>query len=223
MNKKRFMGVLYFLTVCIVAFSQNNSFTPEWAVGINGGATFSKVSFSTGFRIPQELLLQSSEGITIRYISENNFGIQGELNYSLRGWKEITDSVHLNRQTRSLAYLELPLMTHIYFGMGKRANFIFNLGPQVSYFLHEKNLETEINTANVSSEYYNVKIQHKFDYGLKATMGIEFKTGVGSFVLDGRYYFGLSDIFNNSKSDLFQASPHKVIGLNLTYLYRIKQ
>ena len=68
--------------------------------------------------------------------------------------------------------------------------------------------------------YYEDRIQKHFDYGLKGTMGLEFRTKAGSFVLDGRYYFGLSDIFNNAKKDWFQASNNRVIGVNLTYFFR---
>ncbi|GHT07400.1 hypothetical protein FACS189432_02630 [Bacteroidia bacterium] len=216
--------------ICIVSFfiasfaySQNSTFSPEWAFGFNGGSTFSKISFTSSIRVPQQLLPQYSGGLTVRYISEHHFGIQGELNYSQRGWKEVTDSIHFDKLTRSLAYLELPLMTHIYFGLGKRVNFVFNIGPQVSWFLNEKVVDKELNTPNEAPIYYDMKVQHKFDYGIKGALGLEFKTGIGSFILDGRYYFGLSDIYNNTRSDLFQASSNKVLGVNLTYLFRIKK
>jgi hypothetical protein len=222
MNKKWFVGFCFLLIACL-ANAQDESFTPEWAFGVNGGATFSKVSFSSKVRIPQELFPQSTGGLTVRYISENHFGILGELNFSQRGWKELSDSIHLDKHTRSLAYIELPLMTHIYFALGKRVNFVFNIGPQISWFLNEKIIETELNTSGEPPSYYNMGIQRKFDYGIKGGLGLEFKTGIGSFILDGRYYFGLSDIYNNTRADFFQASSNKVMGINLTYLFRIKK
>jgi len=218
------------------AFSQtkppSNAFTPEWSFGINGGLTFSKVSFNSIYlRVPQDLLPQYSGGITVRYISENHFGILGELNYSLRGWKEHRDdTVNVNSYTRSIAYIELPLMTHIYFNLGKRVRFIFNAGPQIGYYLKEKELERNIidpkldttNNPDQAVSYYDTPVQHPFDYGLKGTVGLEFRTKAGSFILDGRYYYGLSDIFSNQrqKHDWFEASHNQVIGVNLTYLIR---
>ena len=202
------------------AYSQNNSFAPEWSYGVNGGITFSRVGFNAPVSVPQVLLKQYSGGITIRYISENNFGIQGELNYSMRGWKERTDTVHLNSYARSLAYLELPVMTHIYFNLGKSVRLVLNIGPQISYFISEKE-DVANNIIEIPDpDYYSFPVQHFFDYGLKGTMGLEFRTKAGSFILDGRYYYGLSDIFNNTKKDLFQASHSQVIGVNLTYLFR---
>jgi len=203
------------------AFSQTDSFQPEWGFGINGGLTFSRVGFNSYINVPQTLLKQFSGGVTVRYISENHFGIQGELNYSLRGWKERTDTVHMNQYARSVAYLEIPVMTHIYFDLAKRMRFFFNLGPQVGVYLKEKDLERNI-IPEQAQEYYDLQVQRSFDYGLKIAMGFEIRTKAGSFLLDGRYYFGLSDIFNNRKADPFQASNNQVIGANLTYLFRMK-
>jgi len=214
--------------------TNNDTFVPEWSFGVNGGLTFSRIGFNSTYpnlRVPQTLLEQYSGGITVRYISENHFGILGELNYSMRGWKERQDSVNVNTYARSIAYVELPLLTHIYFNLGKRVRFIFNAGPQICYYLSEKDIEKEIidwkldatNNPNQPVSYYATPVQHSFDYGLKATLGLEFRTKAGSIILDGRYYYGLSDIFNSQKQQYawFQASHNQVLGLNLTYLFRI--
>jgi hypothetical protein len=217
--KRIFLGLISLFTI-FVSYSQKDEFQPEWAFGVNSGSTFSKMRFYP--RIPQDLLIQGEGGITVRYISEKYFGIQCELNYSLRGWTERTDTITLfNEYARSLAYLELPLMTHLYFDLGKRVRLVFNVGPQVGYYLNEKILKKEINT--VSGEYpgyYDQKVQKKFDYGIGGGMGFETRTGIGSFILEGRYYFGLSDIFRSSKADYLQASSPQVIEIKLTYLYR---
>ncbi|MDR3060488.1 MAG: PorT family protein [Dysgonamonadaceae bacterium] len=211
-------------------------FKTEWAFGANGGITLSKISFNP--IIKQDMLFQYAGGLTARYISERNVGIQVELNYSLRGWKEKHDSIDIYKTTfsvsvpddsmklpkysRSLSYLEIPVMTHIYFDMGSRMRIIFLLGPQLGYYLNEKIVDSELVT-NLSSTlppYYEKKVQRKFDYGLTGGMGFELRTGIGSFVVDGRYYFGLSDIFSNHKSDYFQASSNQVISVKLSYLFR---
>jgi hypothetical protein len=221
MDKRLFIALLL-LGFCRFACSQTNSFTPEWAFGVNGGATFSKVNFNSSFHIPEEMFQQYSGGLTLRYISENHFGIQGELNYSMRGWQESVDSVHIDKYTLSLAYIELPVMTHIYFNMGKRVRMVFNLGPQIGYNIGQKTLTKEVSPLSEEiPPYYDMKIDKKFDYGLRFGMGLEFRTGVGSFILDGRYYYGLSDIFNHTRADIFQASPNQVVGVNLTYLFRL--
>jgi len=214
------IALFFFLCCGKQVYSQNSAFVPEWAYGVNGGLTFSKVGFNSYVSVPQELFKQYSGGITVRYISENHFGIQVELNYSQRGWKERADTVHVNRYARSISYLELPVLTHIYFSFGKHTRMIFNLGPQIGYYVGKKEIERVINDPEQDTSYYDMQVQHPIDYGLKGTMGFEFRTKKGSFILDGRYYFGLSDIFNNQRADLFQASHNQIIGVNLSYLFR---
>jgi hypothetical protein len=230
---KKIIGGLVCLFFALVSYSQEQEFQPEWAFGANAGVTLSSISFNP--KVPQDLLIQQEGGITARYISEKYFGVQLELNYSMRGWMERTDTLlHPSEYGRSLAYLELPLMTHIYFDLGKRARLVFNLGPQIGYNISEKVLKRIIVTPKSPSgeipEYYgktlthnsDYGVYHKFDYGITGGMGIETRTGIGNFILEGRYYFGLRDIFSSNKDDYFQASSNQVIGIKLTYLFEFK-
>jgi len=215
---KRFVGIILFVSLVTTIFAQENTFQPEWRFGVNGGITLSRVGFSPS--IPQDLLLQETGGLTARYISESHFGLQAELNYSMRGWKQTTDTVqYLYRYARSLAYLELPILTHIYFNLSKHSRLIFNLGPQIAYNLSEKILEKD--DPETSEDYYNYfdkTIQNRFDYGITGGGGLEIRTSIGCFLLEGRYFFGLSDIFKNNRGERFQASHNQVIGVKLSYL-----
>jgi hypothetical protein len=67
----------------------------------------------------------------------------------------------------------------------------------------------------------NISIENKFDYGITAGLGCEFHTKLGHFMIDGRYYFGLSDVFNNGKKDLFARSAHGTIIAKVTYLFDV--
>jgi hypothetical protein len=65
-------------------------------------------------------------------------------------------------------------------------------------------------------------VQNKFDYGIAAGGGIELSIPkVGHFILEGRYYYGLGNIFKNSKSDYFGKSNHGQIVIKATYLFDI--
>ena len=218
--KKIWFLLFVFLPSITLSYAQITKFQPELTYGVNGGVTLSSIRFDSNYPIPQDKLLQSQFGLTIRYIAEKNFGLQAELNYSNRGWKETTDEIRTNRYTRSISYIEMPFMTHIYFSMGKRVRGLFNLGPQIGYCIGEKTIERvlDFSEPNDLTAYYFQDIQRKFDYGIVGGGGIEFQTGIGNFILEGRYYFGLSDIFNNMRSDRFQSSANQVIGIKLSYL-----
>jgi hypothetical protein len=222
---KKLLSLISCLLLCLPVWGQSDVFQSEWAFGVNAGMTLSSIRFSPSR--PQDQLRQGASGLTVRYVSEKNFGLQAELNYTLRGWKERTDTVNVNKYSRSLFYLEIPFMTYLYFDLGKRVRLIFNAGPQIGYNIGEKTLEKELVPPadevdeDLYKRYYNQKIQRRFDYGITGGLGFELRTGVGNFILDGRYYFGLSDVFDNRKSDLFQASANQVIAIKITCLFNI--
>jgi len=223
---KRIGGIAALLLVMNMVRSQTVDFRPEWAFGVNAGVNLTRVSFIP--RIPQTLLLQGDGGLTARYISEKNCGILIELNYSMRGWTERQDTVmNFNRYSRSLSYIELPVLTHFYYDLGKRARIVANLGAQIGYNTGEKVLEKELVIPPYDEDpyvpdYYDdaYTVQRKFDYGIAGGLGLEIRTGIGNFILDGRYYYGLSDIFDNSRSDVFLNSHNQVITIKLSYLVK---
>ncbi len=223
---KKVLLLLLLLITAAYAYSQDK-FQPEMSFGVNSGVNISRVSFSP--RIPQDMLIQYTGGFTFRYITEKNCGLQAELNYSLRGWKE-THDILINTQenfyTRSLAYIELPIMSHFYIDLGKKFRVLFFLGPQLSYLMKEKELERDLkvspdDTNLLRPYYYDKEVERPFEYGIVGGLGVELRTGIGSFVLDGRFYHSLRDIFKTDRSEMFQKSLNMVIGVKLGYLFQL--
>ena len=60
----------------------------------------------------------------------------------------------------------------------------------------------------------------KIDYGLTGGVGLELETGVGNLNLEGRYYFGLGDLFESRRS--LSRSAHRLIEAKLTYYIQIR-
>ncbi len=111
--------------LCIFLFSANlfaqpSSEKPEIYFGTTQGISASMINFSPS--VNQGMLLGYNGGLIFRHITEKNVGLQVELNFFQHGWKE-TDSIY----SRRLNYIELPFMTHIYFG--NKSRFFFNIGP----------------------------------------------------------------------------------------------
>lgn len=228
---KKYTYILLFLLLAATVSGQDKQFEPEWNVGIGFGPTFSSISFETGSYIQgvsTKNKQQFSGGIAIRYLSEKNLGLIAELNYSQQGWVQDFPEEPQYSHSHQLNYIELPILTHIYFG--NKVRFIFNLGPKLSFLLNDSE---EINKAledflasgtfpegRPSYQYYHMA-ERKIDYGLMAGMGIEVRTGIGNFTLEGRYTFGLGDIYNNSKADYFTRSANRVISAKLTYYVKL--
>ena len=71
---------------------------------------------------------------------------------------------------------------------------------------------------NMFSSQYTMDIEHRFDYGITAGAGLEWHTRAGHFALEGRYYYGLSDLYGNAKKDVFSRSANGTIFVKLVYL-----
>lgn len=194
----------------------------NFSIGINGGVNFSNVSFSP--RIKQTYLSGPQIGFTARFVSEKYFsmicGIQAEVNYSSRGWKEVIEDGSGDSYQRTMNYAEIPFMAHLAFGKeyGNGVRFVLNLGPQVGFLLGDK--ETHA-IPSIQKEQYGKAVDNSFDYGIIGGGGLEIRTGIGHFLLEGRYYFGLSDFFDSTKKDYFSRSAHSYICGKLTYLFDI--
>ena len=227
MMKKMYFLLIAFLMSVSGAFAQK-PFTPEFAVGISGGALYSSVDFVPA--VLQQNKLGAMGGVTARYISEKNFGgLQLELNLAQRGWSEEFENNPDFAYTRTLNYVEMPLLWHIYFG--NKLRYVINVGSQISYLLSSTDAMSEAlaadlkarrdaaPTAKIGMQYHDV--WNKFDYGLIGGTGLEFKSGIGSFVFEVRYYFGFGDIFENGRSatSFFARSAHRILGAKLSYLY----
>lgn len=222
------LGILFCLLPLSVQ-AQLQEQRHNFALGVNGGVNLSKVSFSP--TIKQGYLIGPTFGVTARYISEKYFsmicGIQAEVNYSQRGWKEIIEDWTEDTYHRAMNYLEVPLLAHLAFGKdrGNGVRFVLNLGPQIGFLINEKEYKSA--AWHPEDRPYGVNVQYdkaaenKFDYGIIGGGGVEIRTGIGHFVAEARYYFGLSDFFNSTKKDYFSRSAHSYITAKLTYLFDI--
>ena len=203
--------IIILLACSLQVMSQAMLEKPEIYVGPTFGVTGSMVMFNPS--VGQTYLQGYNGGVVFRFIAEKNVGIQAELNYSQRGWKESN-----GLYTRQLNYIELPFMTHLYFG--KKSRFFFNLGPKISYLISEKELLN--NTTNSTHVQETTKIQNSLDYGLCTGPGFLFNIKGNVIQLDARASYSLSDIFSNDKRDYFSASNNLNVSVNFSWLFQLK-
>lgn len=216
------------LFACLITFFAEglaqNTFQREFAVGFGGGLNFSQVGFTP--KVFQGFQPGMQGGVALRWITNKNLGLTAEINFTQQGWKEdfseSTDGSHFN-YSRTINYVELPFMTHIYAG-NSRARFIFHIGPKIGYALSEST-ETNLNGAtpgNHRNEQHDMPLENKLDWGICGGPGFELRTGIGTFVLEGRLYFALWNLYGNSKSDTFAKSNGLTLSARLSYLIRIR-
>ena len=231
MIKKSSVIISLFILLTYTAKGQSK-FVPEWNIGAGFGPTFSSVSFDPA--VETKNLSQFHGGIAARYITEKNLGIIAELNYSQQGWEgKFKDNPEF-QHSHTLTYIELPVLTHIYFG--RKVRFFINLGPKLQFLINDKekmndaladylaNQEGIVSTNNstLRTGQYNKNAKYKLDYGLMGGLGLELRTKIGYFTAEGRYYAGFGDLFNNH-TDLnnFNRSANRVISAKITYYVKI--
>lgn len=213
----------------IMAAKAQTHYIPHVWVGGHAGMTMSEMSFSPSVR--QSMVQGMTAGLSFRYAEERHVGLIAELNISQRGWKEDFEGAPFS-YSRRLTYMEIPVLTHIFFGSPKFKGF-FNLGPVVGYMIGD-NIKSDFDYAhpdqvpgfplsNRSTEQMAMEIKNKFDYGITAGAGCEFVVKRRhAFSLEARYYFGLGNIYPSSKKDTFSASRGTSIMVTLGYMFRLK-
>lgn len=244
---KRYLVVLSLLCCWMLrSFAQVGEYRTDLAVGVNGGYMMSSIGFIP--EVPQNQLGGLTGGLTIRYTCEKYFksicAIVAEINVAQTGWKEnimdidnqpvyYVDDVNKSERLayeRKMTYIQIPLMARLGWGRERKGlqGFI-QAGPQAGFFMSEStntNLRAGVATQTARSSKIvaqdSMAVQRKFDYGIALGGGVEFShPKVGHFIVEGRYYYGLGDIFKNTKSDYFGRSNFGQIVIKATYLFDI--
>ncbi len=219
--------ILAFLSVQML-FAQD-FFTGNLSVGAKGGYIMSQTMFSPS--VKQKFHMGSTFGVMVRYIEEKHFGLIGEINYEMRGWTENFEGTSYT-YSRDLSYIQIPLLAHIYFG-SEKARFFFNAGPEIGFMISEKinsnfdytNIEaiSDFPSTNRNTEQLGMSIKNKIDYGISAGIGAEMSLNKKNAInVEGRFYYGLNNIFSANKKDTFAASNSIAIMVSLGYYFRIK-
>lgn len=236
------IAVLLLAGITLPATAQIGEPRNNFSVGFNGGVNLNSVSFTPS--IKQNSLMGITGGLTARYISEKYFamicGAQVELNVSQRGWDqlfeiqtldangyEVTEKDPTKSYTRKMTYVDIPFLAHLAFGRDRGVQFFLNLGPQIGFLISESETMEGIDMNELSSTQkavYGTKIQNKFDYGIAGGGGLELRTKrAGNFLVEGRYYFALSDFYKTTKKDYFARAAHGTITIKFTYLFDLKK
>ncbi len=213
------------------ASAQVGEYRSALAIGVNGGYVLNKVSFDP--TVKQSYHGGTTAGLTLRYTCEKYFAmicaVQAEVNFAQMGWKEYIETSS-DTYNRTVNYIQVPLLAHLAFGkeIGGVTGYLV-LGPQLGFYLSDNEKRGgEWSTATLALrpnnvvEQYDLDIQNSFEYGITGGLGMEVNTRrAGHFMIEGRYYFGLSDMFKNGKADPFGRSANGAIIVKASYLFDI--
>ena len=221
--------LFFFMVLGYVASSQAQThFDSRVDIGARGGVTFSTVMFKPS--IMGKLGMGYTGGLTFRYTEENHFGLIAEVNLVQRGWAEKFEDLPYSYQ-RVLNYIEVPVMSHIYFG--SRGKFFINAGPEIAYFIGDKiksNFDyTDVsglegfNDKNRRTEQLTMNVSQKLDFGIVAGLGGEFSINRrNSLALEARVFYGIGNVMPSGRQDTFTVSNQLSVAVTAGYWFRIK-
>lgn len=224
---KRLLLITALALTQLVTIAQTH-YRPRVSVGAHAGMTLGEMGFSPSIR--QSFLSGFTFGGSFRWAEERHVGLVAELNVAQRGWRENFGESSF-AYSRRLTYLELPVMTHIFFG-SRRVNAFINLGPQIGYMI-SSSISSDFDYDNPASVagfpsnrqtlQMSLDIKNRFDYGIAAGAGLEFYISPHNSVqLQARYYYGLGNIFSSSQKDHFSASRTSMITVTAGYIFRLR-
>ena len=237
--------ILLLLSTSLGVSAQVGEYRRDFAVGVNGGYVMSNINFMP--EVPQKMLGGMTAGVSMRYTCEKYFKRKENiLTMQDQPVPLHTDPSQSLRYTRNMNYIQIPLMARL--GWGRERNglqFFFQVGPQFGLFLSEKTdanfditdpaFDPKIKNNDFGKDYKygnlrashvvaqdSMAVENKFDYGVAVGAGVEFSNRhVGHFLVEGRYYYGLGNIYGNTKRDHFGRSNFGNIVIKFTYLFDI--
>jgi len=151
-------------------------------IGVKAGLNYANFSGTT---IQTDAITSYHAGLLAEIKLLDKFAIQPELLYTTQG---ATYNTVLGDVKNELGYIAIPVLAKIYLSK----SFSFELGPQASFLLSEKN-------------NFNVSDPNTFEFAVDA--GLSFKV-TKSIFLQGRYVLGLTEVSPNAdaKNSVLQFS-----------------
>lgn len=227
----RNLVVFVFAFLSFALHAQVGEYRKDFAVGINGGYVLNKIGFNPTIR--QGMKGGMTIGATLRYNCEKYFavvcGIQTEVNLLQMGWKEKIET-SADTYERTVNYIQVPFLARLAYGRERKGvQGYFLAGPEFSFCISEKETKTgpwdehslSLRPNHVIAQY-SLPVENKFEYGITAGLGIEISgRKVGHFQIEGRYHYGLSNIFKDSKKDPFGKSNNGAIIVKVAWLYDV--
>lgn len=230
MNKRIYLliGFIYIWASYNITASAQTHYKPTVDIGIKAGGDFSRIFFNPG--VKQSMHAGTIAGFTCRYIEESHFGLIAELNFEQRGWKENFEGTPY-QYSRTINYIQIPLLAHIYFG--RRGRFFFNAGPEIGFYL-SSSTKANFNPSDIhnlpdfptnhkNTDEMQMRINQKIDFGISAGIGGEFFVNPRhSMNLECRFYYGLGNVLKSGRQEAFSASNAMSVMATVGYWFRVK-
>lgn len=221
MNNRILILFVLLAGVHVLALAQPRLRAPEMYIGVHGGVAASTVLFNPEVPnmspIYEACTLSPGGGLVFRYAGHKCCGVQVELNYNQRGWREANEN---GAYFRRLHYVDVPFLMHLFFGK-KHGKFIFNLGPEIGYCVLDDHGTGNRQTSDIHQ--YD-PISRPFYWGVAGGLGGYYRSDkAGVWQIEARFNYSMGSVFDNSVSSYFrnQSNPME-LSVHLGWLWPLK-
>ncbi len=231
--KLKLLGALCLLTVTIVANAQKSG------VYIKGGVNFANITISDDGQIDDTKSLTSYHLGLLADIPFNDYlGLQPSLIFTGKGAKaqsgSTSDATYYRAKSNPL-YIELPVNLVVKIPLSEpgdveQSKLFFGAGPYIAMGVGGKNKvdgklagvafsdESKIDFSNDdpttgTEEGTGFGIMRRFDYGLNATAGFQFK----KFIISANYGLGLAKLQSGSNNSADDNNKHRVLSFSVGF------
>lgn len=161
--------LIIFVSFIIFTCTTYGQFSIGYKYGIGAHGLTLEPGTLQKFQVPYIL---SNHGLVIAFNNVNNAGLQLEVNFAQKGWKEEIDTIQGTFFERKLDYIEIPFYAR--FEIGKRMlRPVIIAGPYVAWRINDS-WESKGFDDQLADPAYNHYIQEarEVDLGLKLGLGL---------------------------------------------------
>lgn len=221
------ISIVFILFLCL---SLSYELKSQSFIGVRGGVNIPTVNFSnfvrgpiiTGFR--NEIFIAPTYGISYRYMQNEKIGVQFDLNYSTKGWGQLT-FMETNTFITKINYLELPFYLHWQLLGSERFKVFLDAGVYVAWALSaEQTIENEMDLFE-NQIIYSVDKDNRGDFGIYGGAGVSYDFSLFVLQIDGSFKSGFANIlpYNHFIRENPTVSTNQVPSVQLSLLFPISK
>jgi hypothetical protein len=206
---------LRIIPIVLFVLTLTTSSRAQLSIGFRGGVNFATINSNDPI---QEYKAKTAPGFSLLF----NYAISPSLDFQVEPgyaqWSaQISDTQTAPNYIRAytyrifLDYIEVPMLIQYKPHLGK-LQAIFSFGPEARFPAKPMKAKTKV------TQYYNGQITDqleredrytgdrgikKFDVGLVAGAGILYPIGAFQIIAEGRYHYGLTNIYGNLNTNSF--------------------
>ncbi len=193
-------------------------------VGIRTGySPLSTIAFKPNLKATIFTGKQLDYGLVLKYFDNKWIGVQGELNYTQRGYNRPFRSTNDTAQLRQVNnYIELPMFLQIHINLAGVYLHV-NAGCYAAYLLSSKQGVDTSGLMVLKHYQFNILRDNRFDYGLIGGAGLSHEFSWGVIQVEARISYGYADLYKYTYSGMPEQSKAIVQNVSISYMYNFSK